>query len=141
MSFPLHILKRNPEMFIAKKTFLFCPMLAIFSFVLANEWYLYLAGLFMGMLGGLLKLYFMGDAYTRLFSSVKVFEKTIGVKWTIFKFLFVQLFSFSILAISTTMGYSGIIGAAIGILVVPGIISINSVTEYFKLSRNKFGCR
>jgi hypothetical protein len=141
MGFPLHILKRNPEKFIAKKVLYFCPLLTIFSFIAGEKWYLYMVGLLIGILGGLTKLYFMGDAYTRLFIYVKSVEKPVGVKWTIIKFIFAQLFSYLVLVVSAVMGFSSLVGALIGILIVPGVISINSVTEFFGLSRNKFGCR
>ena len=137
--FPKALLLRNPENFIAKKALIFSPLLTIVSLVWLDKWYVYLAGLIIGILASLFKIYFMGDVYTRLLISSN--EQRPSVRFSTLKLIAMQLFSFFVLVVSSIMGFQGLIGAFLGILIVPGVIFVNSITEYIGLSKNKFRCR
>lgn len=139
MGLSFNFLKQNPEIFIAKKVIFFSPLLLILLFIWADKWYFYVAGLLTGIIGSLIKLFFMGSVYSKLFLHTEM--KKTDVAASSFKMLFVWIFSFILLALSAFFAIPAMIGTLIGLMVVPLVISINSITEYFGITQNKFGCR
>jgi hypothetical protein len=133
------LLKTKLEKFIAKRSLIFFIILAILDIVLfKNRWYV-LVGL---VVGGVFSISKFGS-YTLVFSRIIASESRNSqhnhpVRKSLIVFFINQLVLLPLLYFALKFNQWFFIGVVAGILLVPLVLFINSITETLKITHNNF---
>jgi len=129
------LLKNKLELFIAKRVLIFFVILAILDMVFINQRFTAFAGLALGTILGLLRLAFMGATFSRLLLPM---QNPISVRKSIARNITSQAVTAVILFASIKISIWFFIGTSIGIVLVPTVVFINSITEGLGITHNNF---
>ncbi|MCX7921029.1 MAG: hypothetical protein N3B21_03240 [Clostridia bacterium] len=123
------------EKFVIKKVLIFFVILAILDVVLFKQKWVTLVGLFSGTVFGILKLYFMGLTYSSLLLPN---NNPSTVRKSILRYVISQMAIILMLLISAKLSFWFFIGVTAGVLTVPLVVFINSITEGLGITHNNF---
>lgn len=123
--------------FMIKRTLVFFTILLVFGLLFLKEGIFFSAGLIIGQVCGLLKFILLESILTSMVSKTKekhsfVF-RTLAVKHAIELIILIFIF---IISIKTNIWFFA--GETAGVLLIPVVIIVNSLTESFRLSKNNF---
>lgn len=133
------MLKNKLAKFVAKRVLICCIILSIIVVVVFEKrWYL-LVGLLFGSLVSLAKLGSYAWVFGRIISAnAGVTLKKTGASKSILVFAINQILLLPILYIAYKFSIWSFAGFITGILLVPFVIMINSVTEAIGVTKNNF---
>ena len=131
--------KTKLEKFIAKRSLLFFVILAILDIVLfKNRWYC-LVGLFLGGIFSVSKFRSYSMVFTRIIGSASINVKNShAVRNSLIVFFINQIILLPILFISLKFNSWFFMGIVAGILLVPLVLMINTITEPLRLTHNNY---
>lgn len=133
------MLKSKLERFVAKRVLIVFILMAILDIVLMNQKWHVLVGM---LLGGIFSL-FKFSSYAFVFSKVIASaanndRRNPAVKRSMLIFIINQLVLLPILYVSYKFNEWFFMGIVAGILLVPLVLIINSITEPLKITHNNF---
>ena len=129
------MLRDRLVVFVAKRALMLFILLAVLDVLLIEQRWHVLAGMTVGGIFGFAKFSLTAKAYLILLSPRKRLPDVSGL---IMRFIFFQLLNLVLLASSMLAGFQVFCGMAAGILIIPAVISLNSVTEGLGITHNGF---
>ncbi|MCX7748872.1 MAG: hypothetical protein N2645_18580 [Clostridia bacterium] len=126
--------KGKLEKFILRRVVILFAVLAILTVFLFKDIYIFF-GLLLGTGLSIFRFLSMAAVFSRLMpESAKPLKAQHGV----FRYVLNQVITVLFLIIAIAVKFSLFAGMAVGIMTVPIVVMVNSITEFFKLSNNNF---
>lgn len=122
------------EKFITKRVLILFFILTILDSVLLSNKLLFFIGLVLGSLVSLFRFFFMDKALT----SILILKSEGGNKKVPVIYFISLLVTFSLLILASIINKWVMLGTMTGILVVPFVVMINSLTEGLRITHNNF---
>ncbi|NJD03698.1 MAG: hypothetical protein FIA99_14135 [Ruminiclostridium sp.] len=131
--------KNKLASFMVKRVFICFILLSVIDMVLLEFRWHVLAGLILGSFFGVLKFGGYAWIFEKIVSTiVNPAQKTSSAKIGLFGFLVNQLLVFPLLLAAYFLNKWFFAGIVTGVLLVPFVIMLNSMTEALKITRNNF---
>lgn len=122
------------ERFITKRMLILFSILTILDSALLDNKLLFFVGLVLGSLLSLLRFFIMGNALTGLLTL----KSESNNKKVIIKYIVSQLVALIFFVLAIIVNKWVLLGMMTGILIVPSVVLINSITEGLGLTHNNF---
>jgi hypothetical protein len=129
------LLKGKLEKFLAKRALIFFIILAFMDIVFIGQRWIVLTGLFVGLVISVLKLDITGKIYSRVLG---IEGKFISVSQSMLIYVLIQILVVILLAVAIKLSVWLFFGATTGVLLVPCVILVNSLTETLRITHNNF---
>lgn len=123
------------EKFVVKRVFVFVIILGLFNLVFMRQKLVISAGLLTGSAIGVLRFKFLSVAF---FKHLKNGSDDNGSKVWFIGYFTGCFLTIAALVISARLDKWFFAGVVASILIIPAIIMINGITEYFGLTNNHF---
>ncbi|MDP4094249.1 MAG: hypothetical protein Q8920_12915 [Bacillota bacterium] len=129
------MLKSKIEIFLAKRALIILVILSIIDLVFIVDRWLGLAGIFCGAGFSILRFSSMASLFKKIFS---VGSGKKAAHKSVLNYLLTQLIAVVLLFISINISSGMFAGMAAGILSLPAVVFINSITEGLGITHNNF---
>lgn len=122
------------EKFITKRVLILFSILTILNSVFLNNKLLFFIGLTLGSVLSLFRFFVMDSALT----GILILKNGFGNKKAAIKYIFSLLVTLIFLLIAAIINKWVMLGMMAGILIVPLVVMLNSITEGLKITHNNF---
>ncbi|WP_010246356.1 hypothetical protein [Acetivibrio cellulolyticus] len=123
------------QKFLIKRVLIFFIVLLIINLIFLDQRWLIAIGLICGTIFGILKFLYTSNFITSLIS---IDNKSFVAARTLVKFMLAQMATLVLIAVSIKFNMWFFAGVLTGVLLIPAVIMVNSITEALHISHNKF---
>jgi hypothetical protein len=123
------------ELFVFKRVLILLLILTIADMIFFRERMAIFAGLLIGAMFGAMRFHYMAEAFKKLLNAGNTSQTHFS---TLLRFFVSLLGAVAILAASIVTDLWLFGGAVTGILLVPFVLTVNSLTEGFGITHNNF---
>lgn len=128
------MVKGKLEKFIIKRWLILFIILSILILLFFEFKQNLLIGLFLGSILSLLRFFIMGSSLNNLLGL----SKSSAVTYSLLRYVINQMLVFFLLVILSQINMWMLCGAMVGVMIVPFIVIVNSITEGLGLTHNNF---